>query len=127
MKKLTHFHCNCADEHLLYVLFCKEHLYGSPSVPGMQKKCKCSAAFANDICDFCIQVKYLLNFKCYKFCLERIPVSIQDELVTAHQYLKVMKGREPFLYFNEERNMIFLSLDNQLEPKIKARTDHIYF
>ena len=83
--------------------------------------------FANEICDFCIQVKYLLNFKCYKFCLERIPVSIQDELVTAHQYLKVMKGREPFFYFNEERNMIFLSLDNRLEPKIEARTDHIHF
>ena len=26
VKKLTHFHCNCAEEHLLYVLFYKERL-----------------------------------------------------------------------------------------------------
>ena len=57
VKKLIHFHCKCADDHLLYILFRKEHPYGSPSVPGMQNECKCATAFANDICDFCIQVK----------------------------------------------------------------------
>ena len=127
VKRLIHFHCKCADDHLLYVLFCKEHPYGSPSVPGMQNECKCATTFANDICDFCIQVKYLLNFKCYKLCLERISVSILDELVTAPQYFKVMKSCEPFFYFNEETNMIFLSLYNPLELKIKARNNHIYF
>ena len=126
VKKLTDFYCKCADEHLLHILFCKEHPYGSPSVPGMQKECKCVTAFANNICDFCIQVKYLLNFKCYKLCLERIPVSIQDKLITAPQYFKAMNGCEPFFYFNEERNNIVVSLDNPSEPKILGRTVHLF-
>ena len=119
VKKLINFHCKCKDDHLIYVLFCKEHPYGSSPVPGMKENCECATAFANDICDFCIQVKHLLNFKCYKFCLERIPVSIQDKLIIASQYFKTIKGCEPFFYFNEDTSMVFLSLDNPLEPKIK--------
>ena len=83
--------------------------------------------FANGICNFCIQVKYLLSFKCYKFCLERIPVRTQYELVTISQYFKIMKSCETFLYFNEEMEKVFLSLNNPLEPKIKARTDYLYY
>ena len=93
----------------------------------MEKECTCATASANDICDFRIQIKYLLNSKCYKFCLERIPVSIKDKLITTFEYFEVMKSCQPFFHFNRGRNMIFLSLDNPLEPKIKARTDHIYF
>ena len=87
----------------------------------------CATASTNDFCDFCVQIKYLLNFKCYKFCLKRIPVSIQNGLITTPQYFKVMKGYQPFFHFNKERSMIPLSLDNPTEPKISARTDHIYF
>ena len=127
VKKLINFRCKCKNDHLIYVLFCKEHPYVSSPIPRMKEKCECATAFANDICDFCIQVKYLLYFKCYKFCLERILVSTQDELITASEYFKTIKGCEPFFYFNGDTSMVFLSLDNPLEPKIKARTDYIYF
>ena len=67
-----------------------------------------------------------MKLKYYKFYLERIPVSIQDQLVAASQYFKTIKSCESFFYFNEETNFIFLSLDNSLEQKIKATTDYIY-
>ena len=127
VKKLTHSHCKCEEKHLLYVLFWEKHPQGSLSTPEMEKECTCVAASANDVCDFCVQIKYLLNFKYYKLCLERIPVSVQDKLITTPQYFKVTKGCQPFFYFNKERNVILVSLDNPAEPKISVRTDHIHF
>ena len=125
VKKLTHFHCKCEKEHLLFILFCGKHPHGS--LPTSEKECTCATTSTNNVCDFCVQIKYLLNFKCYKFYLKRIPVSILDELITTPQYFKVMKDCQPFFYFNKERSMIPLSLLNTTEPKISVRTDHIYF
>ena len=101
VKKLIHFHFKCEEKHLLYVLFCEKHPHGSLPTPEIEKECTCGTASANDVCDFCvqIQIKYLLNFRCYKLCLERIPTSIQDELITTPQYFKVMKGCQPFFLF----------------------------
>ena len=127
VKNFTQFHCRCNEKHLLYVLFCEKHPHGSLPTPEMEKECTCATRPANDICDFCVQIKYLLNFKCYKLCLEKIPASIQVKLITAPQYFKVMKSCQPYFYFDEEKNRIFVSLDNPTEPKISVRTDHIYF
>ena len=127
IKKLTHFHCKCKEDHALYALFCEKDPHGHVPTPEMENECTCATVSANDICDFCNQIKYLLIYKCYKLCLERIPVSIQDKLMTTVQYFEVMKSCESFFYFNRESNITLLSLNNPLEPKIKARTDHIYF
>ena len=83
-------------------------------------------AFALDVCDFCVQVKYLLNFKSYKILLKRIPVSIHDELQKWCQYFKVMKGFQPFFTFNKERNRIDVLLENPAEPNILAKTDYVF-
>ena len=125
VKKLAHFQCKCKDQHVLYVLFCEQHPYQQTPILE-EKKCTCATAPAKELYNFCIHVKYLLNFKCYKLCFERIPVGIQDKLITIFQYFEVMKSCEPFFYFNRERNMIFITLDYPLEPKIKVRTDYIY-
>ena len=126
VKKLTHFHCKCKEKHLLYVLFCDKHPYGSALIPQMEKKYTCATASALDVCDFCVQVKYLLNFKSYKVCLKRISVSIQDELQTTGQYFKVMKGFQPLFVFNKERNRIDVLLDNPTEQKVLAKTDYAF-
>ena len=127
VKKLTHFHCKCKQKHLLYVLLCNKHPYGAGFIPQMEKKkCTCATAFALDICDFCVQVKYLLNFKSYKILLKRIPVSIQDELQKTCQYFKVMKSFQPFFTFNKERNRIDVLLENPAEPNILAKTDYVF-
>ena len=107
-KNLTHFYCKCEEDHLLFILFCEKHTHGSLPTPEMEKECTCATASANHVCDFCVQIKYLLNFKCYKLYLERIPVSIQDEFITTSQYFKVMKGCQPFFYFNKKRSMILV-------------------
>lgn len=66
VKKLTHFHCKCNKKHLLYVLFCKYHPYGPHVTPEMMEiGCTCADASAKD---FCTHLKYLLNFRCHKYC-----------------------------------------------------------
>ena len=89
VKKLSHFHCKCKEEHLLYVLLRKKHPHGYLPTPEIVKECTYATASANDICNFCIQIKYLLNLKCDKICLEIIPVRIQDELITTCQFLRL--------------------------------------
>ena len=99
VKKLTHFHCKCKDEHLLYILFCENYPYGHTPVLE-DKKCTCATICATDVCNFCIHVKYLLNFKCYKYCVEKIPENILDELIIINEYLEIIKSCEPFFHFN---------------------------
>ena len=36
---------------------------------------------AQEICNFCVQVRYLLNFRAYKLCLTKIPVDLQEHLL----------------------------------------------
>ena len=123
MKKITHFHCKCKDvEHLVYVLFCDIHPYGcNPLLE--DKKCTCASISPTDVCNFCIHVKYLLNFKSCKLCVEKIPESILDKLELIHEYLETLKGCKPFLKFNRSRNMmILITLDNPHEPKITGKT-----
>ena len=95
MKKLINFKCKCKDDHVLLILFCENHPYVYIQVLE-ERKCLCTSVSANNICNFCIHVKYLLNFKCYKLCLKRIPVNIQDKFITTCEYFKTMKGSDPF-------------------------------
>ena len=45
-----------------------------------------------------------------------------DELELIDEYLETLKSCEPFLKFHRSRNMIFMTLDNPLEPKITGET-----
>lgn len=123
MNMLGHFHCKCKDSH---IVFCEKHLYGAPQISQMEKKKKCNCPFidARGICDFCIQVEYLLNFRTYKFCLRPIPLSLQEHLETTHQYFKRMPGCQLFFVFNKHKNKIDIYLDNPAEPKILSKTDY---
>ena len=97
IKKVTHFYCKCKDKHRLYVLFCEDHPYGGNfNFQMTEKKCLCATHLSHEVCQFCFNVRYLLNYKCFEICMEKIPLSFENELVTIRQYFKSMKECESF-------------------------------
>ena len=41
-----------------------------------------------EVCNFCVQVKYLLNFRAYKICIKKIPKTVPKDLVPLDVVLK---------------------------------------
>ena len=72
IKHIIHFHCKCKEYHEIFVYFCSEHKFGSkiPTIANytgtIRDKCYCARVLANEICQFCCQVRYTLNFTCHK-------------------------------------------------------------
>ena len=114
-KKLCHFKCKCNDSHIIYILSCNEHPYVAAKIPEMDPGCNCLPIDALEIFNYCRQVRYLLNFRAYKLCLKKIPKSIQDKIVTTHQFFKSMPGCQPFFAFSKELGRIDIYLDNPRE------------
>ena len=98
-KKIIHFHCKCDDEHSsYYVLFCKEHPYGAAFglfAPRGEKSCQCKKCLDHQICTFYSSVKYLLNCKSFKVCVDKLPGLFVEDIITLDQYFKRM-NRGPF-------------------------------
>ena len=84
--------CKCRREHFFYVLFCGEHTYGSKFFGRgnfeFEAKCKCKNAAPQKVCNFCFSVRYILNFKCHKVCMNRLPDVLTDKVVPLDDYLK---------------------------------------
>ena len=122
IKKAIHFHCRC-----MYVLLCKDHPYGGNfNYQMVERKRLCANGLSHEICQFCFNVRYLLNFTCFKICMENIPLSFANELVTICQYFKSVKECEPFFLYNKGSNYIEISLDNPDEPNTLVNTDYVY-
>ena len=122
IKKAIHFQCKCKDKHHMSVLFCKDHPYGSNfNYQLVERKCLCANGVLYEVCQFCFNVRYLLNFKYFKIYLR-----FENELVTIRQYFKSIKECEPFFFYDEGSNYIEISLDNPDEPKISVNTDCVY-
>ena len=78
IKHLIHFHCKCKeDDYEIFVHFCSLHPWGTTilsmtdSNGNFQKKCFCRSQHANEICQHCIAVRYSLNFRCHKICIDK--------------------------------------------------------
>ena len=123
VKKLFHFKCKCNDSHIIYNLSCNEHPYVAAKIPEMDLGCNCPSIDALEICNYCRQVRYLLNFRAYKLCLKKIPESIQDEIVTTHQFFKRMPRCQPFFAFSKELGRLDIYLDNPREHYYIKETD----
>ena len=82
----------CRREHFFYVLFCGEHTYGSKFFGRgnfeFEAKCKCKNAAPQKVYNFCFSVRYILNFKCHKVCMNRLPDVLIDKVVSLDVYLK---------------------------------------
>ena len=85
IKKLIHFHCKYKEKHLIYVLFCKDHTFGV------------TFEASHEVCSFCLTVRYLLNFKCFKIFMENVPDIFLDKVVSIDQCFKKIKF-EPFFH-----------------------------
>ena len=117
-KKYLHFHCNCKEKHVLYVLFCDWYPYGSDSNQEMTSpQCTCAVLIHDEICGYCILVRYILNFRCLKLCVKKIPKILADCVQTTPQYFAKIKSCEPFFFFDKKNNTIETVLDNHKEPK----------
>ena len=111
----------------------------------VQKKCFCRSQHANEICQHCIAVRYSLNFRCHKICLDK-PDSFKNNplgkylkkevpqvsrinalgeylikigVTPLDGYLKELDS-EPFFYL--ENNRVEISLDNPAY-KVPQKTD----
>ena len=92
IKHLIHFHCKCEEnDHEIFVHFCSMHPWGATilSIIGsngdVQKKCFHRSQHVNEICQHCIALRYSLNFRCHKICLDK-PDSFKNNPLG--QYLK---------------------------------------
>ena len=87
--KYIHFHCKCEDEHEYFVYTCKAHPFMYPRLHGMKYKCNCNCKNIGpfETCDFCVQMRYLINFRRYTCCVEKIPNALTTFLVPLDNYL----------------------------------------
>lgn len=76
IKKHIHFHCNCTDEHEIFVLTCSGHPFFFNSFTEMRDKCYCKSLGPFETYNFCVKRRYLLNFRCYKFSFVIFPKKV---------------------------------------------------
>ena len=129
LKHSIHFHGKYEEEdHEIFVHFCGSHPYGTtlPNVvePNdvVEKKFFCKREHASRLCKYCIQIRYSLNFRCHKICLEKFPDFMLPRVKSFSDYLKQLDC-DHFFYFDKDKNTIAISLDNPLMDKIPSRTD----
>ena len=114
IKKLCHFYCHCRDEHQTFVYTCKVHPFIAARAQGMESRCSCAKKGPTWVFDFCIQVKYFINFGAYKICLKSIPENFQQHLVSLDRYLEEeITFCKIFFYFSNKK--VNILLDNPLE------------
>ena len=114
VEKICHFYCHCKEEHQYFVYTCKGHPLIKKRIDGMQHKCTCKILGSYEMCNLCVQVKYLINFRAYKICMRAILKNMQPHLVTRYDFLKnAMSFCEPFFVFSNQK--VNIKLDNPFE------------
>ena len=79
----------------------------------MKYKCDCKNIGSFYTCHFCVQMRYLIKFHSYKFCVEKILHALTNSLVPLDDYLEHENAKcESFFYFKD--NKVCGSLDNPL-------------
>ena len=60
-----------------------------PRLHGMKYKCNCNCKNIEPLetCDFCVQMKYLITFRRYICCAEKIPNALTTFLAPLDNYL----------------------------------------
>ena len=88
VKKQYHFICKCKDNQEYFVHTCQYHLCIGKLLYGMQSNCSCKNLGLFLICGFCVQVKYLINFRTDSLCVKSIPEKIAQHFVPSDKYLQ---------------------------------------
>ena len=74
--------------------------------------CRCPNIGPQEIFNFCVQARHLLNFRACKLCLKEIPIDLQEHLISISEYFKSMPGRQPFFYYSGNARKVNISMDN---------------
>ena len=77
----------------------------------MHEKIFCKNLSPFEICDMCVERRYLLNFRSIKFCFEEMPEKIKNHVVTLENYFKKITKYDSFFYWSNS-NILRSSLDN---------------
>lgn len=106
--------------------FCGSHRYGATilNIIGndiVQRKCFCKRETASRLYEFCRQIRYRLNFRCHKICLDKVPDFMLPRVKALSKYLREIDC-DPFFHY--ENNRIEISLDNPEMDKIVVEIDH---
>ena len=100
----------CKEKHLYYVLFCKHHSFGADHGGSARDE----------------RIKDgLLNFKCFKICVEEVPGNFIERVVSLDLYFTKMKC-EPFFFRSKKTKMIEIDLDNANKEHCPVNTDYKY-
>ena len=101
-QHIIHFNCKCKVEHAIFVHFCSRHYFGNkrPTIADysetIRDKCYWDKAHANEICHFCCQVRYFLNFACHTICVED-PKSLKIFWWKIKQFLWMIIKKKQFV------------------------------
>ena len=73
--------------------FCGSHRYGATilNIIGndiVQRKCFCKRETASRLYEFCRQIRYRLNFRCHKICLDKVPDFMLPRVKALSKYLR---------------------------------------
>ena len=84
----------------------------------MKSECDYKNMGPFEICDFCVQMRYLINFQCYKFYMKKIPKWLKNVLVPLDSHLEHETTKiELVSYFKNKE--VCESLDNPLLDDMK--------
>ena len=114
----------CKEKHLYYVLFCKHHSFGADH-GGSARDERIKDGLSRKVCGFCFPMRYLLNFKCFKICVEEVPGNFIERVVSLDLYFTKMKC-EPFFFRSKKTKMIEIDLDNANKEHWPVNTDYKY-
>ena len=74
-------------------------------------KCQCFKLGSFEVCENCINIRYILNYVADNICVKQVPKAVKEKMVKIEDYIKNIKN-EPFFYFWKLSTKIHLSLDN---------------
>ena len=123
IRKKIRFHCKCQGKHFHDTLFCKNYPFGAKLVSPEIEKCLCKDGLSHKICGVCLSVRYLLSFKCFKICVEKVPDEFIEKVVSFSYYVKQINC-DSFFFFSKNAKTVEISLDNPDEEEISVLTDH---
>ena len=107
VKKIFHFHCTFVAVNSTFLLRLELTIWSCTVHVQILEK--------NEICNFCIEVKYLLNFRAFKICMNKLPESFQEHLVQLPDYLDGIFLCEPFFKYSPTGRKVNIFFDNPKE------------
>ena len=106
-KKNFHFHCTFVAVNNTFLLYLELTIRSCAAHVQILEK--------NEICNFCFEVKYLLNIRAFKICMNEVHESFQEYLVQLLDYLDGIFFCESFFKYLPTRRKMNIYFDKSKE------------